>query len=232
MPPSAGVPASAAPRWKKLAVLGAVALVVAVGWRTGVFEAFRDPERVRALLISWGAWGWVLYVVAFALIEPLGVPGVVFVIPAGMIWPKSIAFGLSLLASLLAGSLGFCFARFLARDWVERRLPVRFRRFDDALARHGLKAVILIRLVFFLAPPAHWALGLSNVRYRTFLLGSAIGFVPGITMLTFVGGSLFEWLLAQPPGVWAIAASVAAAALLARFALRLRARADLTKPRP
>ena len=217
MPPSAGVPASAAPRWKKLVVLGAVALVVAVGWRAGVFDVFHDPERVRALLISWGAWGWVLYVVAFALIEPLGVPGVVFVIPAGMIWPKPLAFALSLAGATLAGSVGFGFARFLARDWVERRLPPRFRRFDERLAERGLEAVNLVRVLFFLAPPAHWVLGLSKVRYSTFVLGSVIGFVPGIAGLTFVGGNVVEWLLGQPRWLWGAAAALLVVGVAARL---------------
>jgi len=207
---------------KKIALLASLAATLSAIWYAGVFDAFREPERVKALLLGWEAWGWVLYILCFALIEPLGVPGVVFVVSAGMIWPKPIAFGLSLLSSLLAGSMGFGFARFLARDWVERRLPARFRRFDDVLGRRGLEAVILIRLVFFLAPPAHWVLGLSKVSYRTFLVGSAIGLVPGIAVLTFLGGSLFEWLLARPPRVWAVAASVVVAALLARFVLRPR----------
>ena len=209
---------------KKLALLALLAAIVAVTWYTGVFDAFRETERVKALLLGWGAWGWVVYVVCFALLEPFGVPGILFVVPAGLIWPKPVAFGLSLLGSLLAGTLGFGFARFLARDWVERRLPMRFRRFDDVLARRGLATVIAIRLMFFLAPPAHWVLGLSNVSFRTFLVGSAIGFVPGIATLTFAGGSLFEWLLTQPPGPWALAAGVAVAALIARLALRSRAR--------
>lgn len=208
---------------KKAALVLAAGVLIGAGWQAGVFELFRDPERVRVLLLAWGAWGWLLYVVSFAVIEPLGVPGIVFVVPAGMIWPKPLAFALSLVASVLAGSLGFGFARFLARDWVEARLPPRFRRFDDLLARRGLQAVILIRLVFFLAPPAHWVLGLSKVSYRTFLIGSAIGFVPGIAALTFLGGGVVEWLLARPPWVWVVVAGAVALALVVRALVHRRA---------
>jgi uncharacterized membrane protein YdjX (TVP38/TMEM64 family) len=144
------------------------------------------------------------------------------VIPAGMIWPKLEAFALSLLGSVLAGSVGFGFARFLARDWVARHLPARFRRFDELLARRGLEAVILVRVVFFLTPPAHWVLGLSKVRYSTFLLGSAIGFLPGIAALTFLGGGLVEWLRQRPPWTWALVIGVIGAGVIARRMLTRR----------
>ena len=62
--------------------------------------------------------------------------------------------------------------------------------------------MIVMRLVLFLMPPAHWALGISRVHFPTFVLGSAIGFVPGIAMLTFLGGGLFELLREQPPETW------------------------------
>jgi uncharacterized membrane protein YdjX (TVP38/TMEM64 family) len=211
---------------KKIVLLVVVAIAVLIAWRTGIFEAFRDPERVKALLLAWGPWGRVVYVVSFALIEPLGVPGLVFVIPAGMIWPTPEAFALSLLGSVLAGSVGFGFARFLARDWVERRLPARFRRFDELLARRGLEAVILVRVVFFLAPPAHWVLGLSKVRYSAFLLGSAIGFVPGIAALTFLGAGLVEWLLLRPWWTWALIVCVIGAIVVAQCVLTRRAVPD------
>ena len=201
---------------RKLALLAVVAVAVVAAWQAGIFAVFRDPERVKALLLAWGPWGWLLYVVCFALIQPMGVPGIVFVVPASMIWPKPIAFALSLAGAVLAGSVGFGFARFLARDWVERRLPARFRRFDDLLTRRGLEAVILMRVVFFLAPPAHWVLGVSKVRYATFLLGSAIGFLPRIAALTFLGGNVAEWLLHRPPWTWALVAGAIACVVIGR----------------
>ncbi len=45
-------------------------------------------------------------------------------------------------------------------------------------------------------------LGLSKVRFPSFVFGSAVGFVPGILVFTYLGGNLFEWLLEQPRIAW------------------------------
>lgn len=207
-------------RLRIVLALGVVGLAAAL-WASGALDAFRDAEHVKALLLSWGGWGYALYVVTFTLLEPMGLPGIVFVVPASLVWPKPIAFALSLVAAIGAGIVGFTFARFIARDWVARHLPERFRRFDDLLAARSLEAVVLVRLVFFMAPPAHWVLGLSKVRFGAFVLGSAIGFVPGVLVLTYLGGSLVQWLGRQPRWAW-IAVGVIAVALIGLRRWRLR----------
>ncbi len=181
-------------RARRIAAITVVALLIAAAYFAGLFDLLREPERTRAVLAETGIWAPLLYVLLFSLCEPFGVPGVLFVLPAALIWPAWQAFGLSMAGSLGASMVGFSLARWIGRAWVEANLPERFRRYDARLAEHALATVILVRLLFFLAPPAHWVLGLSSVRVRIFLLGSAIGYVPGIALLTFVGEGLFEWL--------------------------------------
>ena len=81
------------------------------------------------------------------------------------------------------------------------RLPERLRGYDAKAALRPLVTVIAVRLLFFLFPPAHWVFGLSTVRFGPFVLGTAIGFAPGMLLLTLVGKGVFEWMLAQPPWV-------------------------------
>lgn len=189
---------------KRIALLAAIAAAIGGLYAAGFFDLVSDPERVRALLASMGIWAPVLYVAAFALLEPFFVPGVAFIVPGALFFPFAELFWLSWLGSIGAGVVGFGFARFLARDYVERRMPERLRRFDDRLATRGLQTVILVRLTLFLAPPAHWLLGISKVRFPAFVLGTAIGFAPGIALLSyltvFVGRSIGAWVEELPPG--------------------------------
>ena len=46
-----------------------------------------------------------------------------------------------------------------------------------ALDDRPVRTVALLRLIFWLAPPLNYALALSNVRLRDYLVGSALGFV-------------------------------------------------------
>lgn len=181
-----------------LLLFTALVLGLASAWGAGWFEGL-DRERVTGLIRAAGPWGPVAFVVAFALLEPFGAPGVLFAVPASWVWPLPEAFALSWLGSVGAGGVGFFFARTIGRDWVEAHLPDRFRRFDERLATRGLVTVVVVRLVFFLAPPAHWVLGLSPVRVTPFVLGTFIGFAPGIFALVLFGEGLLRVFDAAPP---------------------------------
>jgi uncharacterized membrane protein YdjX (TVP38/TMEM64 family) len=209
----------------RIGVLTLVSGALATLYLSGFFEFIRQPEQVRATLEDLGLLAPVLFVVAFSLLEPFFIPGIAFMIPGALIFPFPQLFLLSWLGSIGAGIVGFSFARFVGREYIESRLPARLRRFDERLVQQGLRTVILVRLTLFLAPPAHWLLGLSKVRFGAFVLGTAIGFLPGIALasylIVFAGESLGDWLSDRPPRFW-LAAGLGVAALL--MARRRRAR--------
>jgi len=217
--------------WMRVALIAAVAGSLSALYSSGFIDVISDPERARAALESLGIWAPILYVVAFACLEPFFIPGLAFMIPGGIVFSASELFVLSWLGSIGAGIVGFGFARFLARDFVESRLPERLRRFDDRLASQGLRTVIGVRLTLFLAPPAHWLLGLSKVRFAPFVLGTAIGFVPGIALasylVVFVGESIGDWIANRPPGTFALLALVIVVIVRIR-----RRRAKQREPEP
>src|SRR5262245_44223426 len=135
---------------KSWLLIAAGVTLLAGAYFVGMFEAFRDVDSARAALASWGTSAYVLYLLSFSLLEPFGVPALLFIIPASIVWSPWIALALSLPGGVLAAILGFSFARYLARDWVATRLPPRLRRFDDRLDENAVVAVVLVRLVFFL----------------------------------------------------------------------------------
>ena len=207
-----------------LVVVVAVALVAV--WAGGWFNDL-DAETLGATLRGTGIWAPLVYSLAFALLEPFFVPGILFVLVGSLVWSWGPLFLLSWAGAVGAGIVGFGFARTIGRDWVQRHLPDRLRRYDERLETRGFVTVVVVRLLFFLAPPAHWLLGLSRVRFGPFVLGTMIGFVPGIALLTAVGKGVVDWLSTQPPWTWvALVAGVALVLALAR--LRQGARREAT----
>jgi uncharacterized membrane protein YdjX (TVP38/TMEM64 family) len=64
----------------------------------------------------------------------------------------------------------------------------RLRRLDALLERRGLVAVIGVRLVPMLPFAAlNYACGLTAVRPRDYLLGTAVGILPGATAYVTIG---------------------------------------------
>ncbi len=204
----------------KIALVTALIGMLLTAWATGWLNVLHDPAQMKALILASGPWGYLVFLLSFVLIQPLGVPGFPWVIGAALVWPLATAVVLSLVGSLGASIVGFGFARYLARDWVATHLPARFHRFDDRLGERSLQTVILIYLVFFLAPPVPWLLGLSKVRFLPFVMGATLGIIPGIVALTFLGGTLVDWVAAQPFRLWLVFAAVGAVLLLVVYRRR------------
>ena len=207
----------------RLALVGAVAALLAVGWATGLY-AYVTPAGIRALVERAGWLGPVVFVGMFALAEVVQVPGALLVIGAAALWPAPLAIATSYAGALAAATLLFWLSRTIFADSVRQRLPVWLAPYEARLETHGLQSVIAIRLVLFLAPWVHWLLGASRVSFRDYFVGSAIGLLPGIVLTTLLGRKAIEnWEALRP---WALGAfGIALAVELAR---RLRARQSQT----
>lgn len=178
------------------AVLAAgVALFFALGgytWMTG-------EGNVEELLTETGVVGPLIFIFVMWATQPLGVPGFVYMVPAGLVWPYPLAICLAWIGNMGASYLAFAFARWFARDWVKARIPPRMHRFDDRLEEGGIWPIVLIRLVLGQLPAADWLLGVTKVSNRTFAIGTAIGIIPGIIVFVVAGGGLFEAVSGMPP---------------------------------
>jgi len=203
----------------RVALVCVVAALLLVGWATGL-HAWLNPEGIRELVERAGWLGPVVFVAMFALAELVHVPGSLLVIGAAALWPPALAVATSYVGAMLSATLIFWLSRTIFADSVRGRLPAWLARYEARLDTHGLQSVIALRLVLFLAPWVHWLLGASRVSFRDFAIGSAIGLLPGIVLVTLVGHSaIAHWDSVRP---WAFGAGGLVLAL--ELARRLHAR--------
>jgi len=129
------------------------------------------------------------------------------VLCAGLIWPWWVALPLSLFAALLAAAVAFLVARHVLGDRFHEKLPKGFEKFNRGLHDSPFKAVILIRLTTFLHPAVHWVLAASPIRLPIFLVGTAVGVLPGVVAIVFLGQSFVTWW--DEYALWIVGAGVA-----------------------
>jgi uncharacterized membrane protein YdjX (TVP38/TMEM64 family) len=218
---------SPAPRWLPAARIAAIVVVltmVAIGYRVGIFHRFADPAGVARALVELGGWGYLAFVAAYTVFQPFGVPGTVFIFAAPLIWPWPIAFALSMTGTMAASVVGFSFARFVARDWLATKIPVRFRKYDEALAARAFTTVFVLRLVFWMPPLLHAFFGVSKVGFWTHVWGSLAGYVLPLLLVSFFGQKLFDALKGAPTWVWLAVGSGMLVIALGTWALRRRSR--------
>lgn len=175
-------------------VLGAAVLVIAVAlaWHFGWFD-YLTVENLRGLQLQLGVWAPVAFVLAFVVGELIQVPSIFWVLCAGLIWPWWIALPLAFVAALLAATGAFLIARYILGDQFHEKLPKQFARFNRGLEHSPLKAVVMIRLTTFLHPLVHWILAASPIRLPMFLLGTALGILPGVIAIVLLGRTFVNW---------------------------------------
>lgn len=212
--------------WKKVAVVLVVATGMFVAWRLGAFQSLANPRSLAEWLRSIGVMGYLLFVVTYALVQPFGVPGTVFVIAAPLIWPWPLAFGLSMIGTMAASVIGFSFARYVARDWVSSRIPQRFKKYESALEKNGLQTVFILRLIFWMPQALHAFLGVSKVRFSTHFWGSLLGYIAPLLVMSWLGSEMFDAEGHIHTRAWPVMGAFVAFSLLLATVLRLRRRAQ------
>lgn len=198
-----------------LGVAGALGLFLVLGGWSFV----SDGERVERFFTERGALGPVVFVLAMWALQPAGVPGLVFMVPAALVWPLPTAIALSWIGNMGASTIAFAMARWLARDWAQAHLPERLRIWDGRLSRGGVAQITLFRVVTGQLTPADWLLGISTVRLGPFFVGTALGIVPGIVLATTIGGSLFD-ILSDRRIRWVAIGAVVAVVVFRRRQIR------------
>lgn len=193
------------------AVLGVVVLVILVAGLFVVAEVRGLPDvgAIRSRVDAAGAWGWLVFVGGYALLALLPAPKGAMTALGGLLFGWVAGTVLSLAGALVGAVLAFEVGRLLGRAAADRLLRGRVGRVDELMGDHGFVAVVVLRLVPVLPYTViNYAAGLTAVRRRDYVAGTAVGMVPGSLAYSALGA----WG-ADPWGPFAAAAALVALVL-------------------
>jgi uncharacterized membrane protein YdjX (TVP38/TMEM64 family) len=155
--------------------------------------ALRDN---RQALVQWvaeaGKVAWLAYIAIYALIAALSIPaGALATMVGGFLFGPAIAAGLVIIGATAGAAVVFLAARHAFADYLRNRAGPAILRMEQGFNENALNYLLFLRLVplfpFFLVNLAAAFLG---VRLGTFVIGTAIGIVPGTVVYALVGDGL------------------------------------------
>lgn len=189
------LPATASPwswslltRWVLVALVG-VGMVWA--WSSGRLASL-DVDSLRILVASSGPWGPLAFVLAFALLQPVGVTAHLFIVAAGVVWPVPEALVWSQIGLLAGTTVSYGVGRALAPEALRARMPARVLAWEERLRSGGLLAVVGVRVVFFSFFAVSALMGAMRVPFRTYTLGTWLGCLPVAVGEVFLAHELAE----------------------------------------
>ena len=168
-------------------IVGVLAGLVWVARATGLADLATDRARLRDAVDEAGVLGPVVFVGLMALLVPLNVPGIAFVIPSTALFGVVGGVALSLLGGYLASMTGVLAARRLGRRSFETKVPQRLRRWEQRMSQRGFWSVVALRSCTYLMQPVDWLCGMSSIPMRTVAVATLVGLVPP-TLVVALGG--------------------------------------------
>jgi uncharacterized membrane protein YdjX (TVP38/TMEM64 family) len=151
--------------------------------------AINPLAAVALQLETLGPWGPVAFIALYVLGSIAFVPGALLTLVAGAVFGLWRGALIVFTGAVLGSSAAFAIARTVGRNrvaaWLAR--DERMAAVGRAVAGKGFTVVLLLRLSpVFPYNLLNYALGLSGIRYRDFLMGS-IGMLPGTFLYTYYG---------------------------------------------
>jgi uncharacterized membrane protein YdjX (TVP38/TMEM64 family) len=91
----------------------------------------------------------------------------------------------------IGATLAFLVARFLLRDWVEKKFGEKLKPFNDGFSKNAINYMLFLRLVplfpFFLI---NLVSGLTQIRLPVYFFGTMFGILPGTFVFANAGSNL------------------------------------------
>lgn len=182
-------------------------VLLGLGLAMGVAILFQhfDLQTLLQSVLLWvknlGPVGIVAFMVIYNLATILFIPGSLLTLGGGALYGVFWGSVYVVIAATLGATIAFLIGRYYARSWVAKQLQghPKFQAIDQAVAREGLKVVLLTRLSpIFPFNLLNYAFGITSVSLKNYVIGS-IGMIPGSVMYVYFGSLVGDVALLGMP---------------------------------
>ena len=178
---------------RRLAGIGLFAIglaLLAVAWRWTPLREWVNLDSLIAFARNLDELPFTsVAVVASYVIAGLAmVPVMLLIAVTGIVFGPAVGSLYAISGALLSAAVSYGIGAWLGRQTVQKVLGPRINRLSKRLAKRGIVAVVVIRML----PVAPFTVvnlvaGASHIRLRDYLIGTLLGMLPGIAMtVTFV----------------------------------------------
>jgi len=174
-------------------------VVLFLGLLFALFEVFGlrghfNLEFLRQRIDDHLLGGLLIFVLLFSLGNLIQIPGWIFLAAAVLALGRTNGGLVTYVAAIVSCVMTFLIIRFVGGD-VLRQLDSRFiARILRHLDARPLRSVVVARILFQTAPPLNYALAMSGIKFREYLLGTLLGLPLPIFLYCVFFDYLEQWL--------------------------------------
>jgi uncharacterized membrane protein YdjX (TVP38/TMEM64 family) len=175
-----------------IVALGGCVLCGLLVWYFDLYH-WLSIEMITAVVTDFGWYGGLAFVGLYVVASVLFVPGTPLTILAGVLFGPIYGVVYTVIGATLGAGLLFLVARYIGRDALSGYISrhAKLQAYDTRLAKDGFITVLILRLIpLFPFNGLNLALGLTPVRFKTYVVATALGIIPGTTALVYFGSAV------------------------------------------
>jgi uncharacterized membrane protein YdjX (TVP38/TMEM64 family) len=133
-----------------------------------------------------------IFIVSYSVVTGLSLPGaVIMTLAGGFLFGSFLGTLYVNLGATSGATIAFLTARYLLRDWVERKFGSKLEPIQEGFAKDAFSYLMTLRLIplfpFFLI---NMVAGLTRVSAGTYIAATALGIIPGSFVYAYAGRQL------------------------------------------
>ncbi len=172
-----------------------------------------DEDAVVNFVDSFGSFSYLAFMILVILEVVLApIPALALYVAGGALFGTFLGGTLTLIGNLIGAFIAFWIARRFGRKFVERRVDTKTRKkFDNFSQKYGALSLFVLRInPFTTSDLFSYLAGLTNMKVRSFLLGTGLGLIPMIFAQAYFG----ETFVKNHPILYAVLIWISIAYLL------------------
>jgi len=173
-------------------------LLMTVAWNYGpwIIENAKQPEKIRDYLLSFGNFGFLIYVLIQAVhVLVVVIPGDLFNICGGYIYGTPIGFVLSIVGIMLGSITAFYLSRFLGYDFIAKFVEKdKIDKISKTInSTQGMIGTFIICLIPFIPKDLMmYIAGLTPIKPSRLFIIYGISRIPGTIIWVSVGANMYS----------------------------------------
>jgi len=157
------------------------------------YLSIENIDIVKDYFQGLGNWSLVYITFIHIILNITGIPRVFFTIFAGYVYGVFIGFVFSWIATMIGLIVTFMMVRYLFQSSFERKFGSKplIGKINHYVDKYGVWSVIFLRAIYVVPSSIlNYSFGFTKIKTSTYILGSAIGFLPVVFINVWVGNQL------------------------------------------
>lgn len=180
-------------RYGYIVLILIVAFFIAVSVFFPELKKLSSPAFIKEFLFGFGIWSYPLFILLLLLTIPLPLPSTPIALAGGYLYGTALGTLLALIATIIGSSISFYLVRTYGQPLLERLADKHhIKHFNHVFKRRGIIAALISYTVpIFPSDCVSAILGLTKIKYKTFIFIVLLGHIPRFLIVNYLGENLF-----------------------------------------